>query len=226
MISRTSSALGYLLRLVFAVGWIVANSLHGQPTATGTIQGRVYNPVSREYVNNAEVRLEGTNQVTFTESDGSFKFAQVASGDATIAVTYSGYNSVRETLTVTPGLTATREIILTSTASGAARPDGTVKLDAFTVSGEREGNSKAIMSQRRNMDITTSVASDIFGDVMDGNVGEFLKYLPGVDIEWSADQPRAIRIQGLDPQYTAVTVDGERVLSCLTLAASIDGAAV
>jgi hypothetical protein len=52
------------------------------------------------------------------------------------------------------------------------------------VSSEREGNAKAVMDQRRNMDITTSVSSDIFGDVTDGNVGEFLKYLPGVDLDY------------------------------------------
>src|SRR5256885_11447487 len=54
----------------------------------------------------------------------------------------------------------------------APAANGVVQLSAFTVSSEREGNSKAIMAQRRNMNITTSVSSDVFGDVTDGNVGE------------------------------------------------------
>ena len=169
------------MMLTFAMGWLLAaTTLHAQ--TTGFIQGRVFNPATKEYVNNAEVRLEGTDQVTFTESDGSFKFAQVVSGNAAIAVTYSGYNSVREIFVVTAGQMAVREINLTSTA-GPAKKEGAIQLSAYTVSSEREGNSKAVAAQRRNMDITTSVASDIFGDVMDGNVGEFLKYLPGVDLD-------------------------------------------
>jgi hypothetical protein len=35
----------------------LALTLAAQTASTGTVQGRVYNPVSKEYVRNAEVRL-------------------------------------------------------------------------------------------------------------------------------------------------------------------------
>ena len=213
MIPCTSSLLRPLLRVVLACGGFAVGSLPAQPAATGTIQGRVYNPVAKEFVRNAEVRLAGTNQVTYTESDGSFQFAQVAPGDATVAVTYTGYNSVSESFTVTAGQIATREINLTSAAAGPARKDGVVQLSAFTVSSEREGNAKAIMDQRRNMDITTSVSSDIFGDITDGNMGEFLKYLPGVDIDYVESEARGPRLGGMDGQYVGVSLDGIRTAS-------------
>ena len=91
--------------------------------------------------------------------------------------------------------------------------DLAVQLQAFTVSSEREGNAKAIMSQRRSMSITTSVASDIFGDVTDGNVGEFLKYLPGVDLDYVESEARGPRLGGMDSQYVGVTFDGIRSAS-------------
>lgn len=184
-------------------------------TGTGTIQGRVYNPASQEYVRNAEVRLEGTNQVTHTESDGTFSFAGVAAGEAKITVSYSGYNTVTESFTVTAGRPAVREISLTSTAAAPAGtgPGGVVQLQAFTVSSEREGNSKAIADQRRNMDITNTVSADIFGDVADGNVGEFLKYLPGVDLDYVESEARGPRLGGMDSQYVGVSFDGIRTAS-------------
>jgi TonB-dependent receptor len=187
-------------------------SLHAQAAGTGTIQGRVYNPVSKEYVNNAEVRLEGGNQVTFTEQDGSFRLVDVPAGTATLVVNYSGYNQAKESFTVTAGQSAVREINLTSTAATTSTTgkDGVVKLDAFTVSSAREGNSKAIAAQRKDMNIITSVSSDIFGEVMDGNVGEFLKYLPGVDLEYVESEPRGPRLGGMDVQYTGVSMDGMR----------------
>jgi iron complex outermembrane recepter protein len=195
--------------------WLAgAGALTAQPAGTGAIRGRVYNPVSQEYVRNAEVRLEGTNQVTYTENDGAFQFPSVAAGTVTLLVTYTGYNPVKESFTVTPGQVASREINLTSTDSRAGTTkDGVVQLQAFTVSTEREGNAKAIMDQRRNMDITTSVSSDIFGDVTDGNVGEFLKYLPGVDLDYVESEARGPRLGGMDSQYVGVSFDGIRTAS-------------
>src|SRR5688572_17186319 len=72
-----------------------------QTAGTGTVQGRVFNPVSKDYVRNAEVRLQGTDQVTYTENDGSFTFQNVPAGEATLVVTYTGYNTVTESFTVT-----------------------------------------------------------------------------------------------------------------------------
>jgi TonB-dependent receptor len=195
-------------------GWLLAASLlQAQPAATGTIQGRIYNPATQEYVRNAEVRLDGTNQITYTEGDGSFQFANVAAGPATITVTFTGYTTVKDAFSVTAGQTAVRSINLASTAEAPRREGEVIQLAAFTVSSEREGNSKAIMAQRRSMSITTSVASDIFGDVTDGNVGEFLKYLPGVDLDYVESEARGPRLGGMDSQYVGVSFDGMRSAS-------------
>ncbi len=196
--------------------WLLAAvALRAQPGATGTIQGRVYNPTSQEYVRNAEVRLVGTNQVTYTENDGAFTLTGVPVGSATVTITYTGYNTVNETVQVSAGQIAVREINLVSTQAGPApaRAGEVVQLQAFTVSTEREGNAKAIMDQRRNMNITTSVASDIFGDVTDGNIGEFLKYLPGVDVDYVESETRGPRLGGMDAQYVGVSFDGMTLAS-------------
>ena len=149
-----------------ALGCLVSVlALSAQTPATGTVQGRVFNPVSKEYIRNAEVRLDGTNQSTFTEGDGTFSFRDVAAGEATITVTYSGYNTAKETFTVSAGQTAVREINLTSGAAApAGSKEGVIQLQAFTVLSEREGNSKAVADQRRSMDITNTVSAGASGD--------------------------------------------------------------
>jgi TonB-dependent receptor len=198
------------------LGWLVSAAALSAQTVTGTVQGRVYNPVSKEYVANAEVRLEGTNQVVFTSDSGSFQFLNVPAGTATVSVLFTGYNTAKETLTVTAGQTAVREINITSTAAsegGGKDASGVVKLEAFTVASQREGNSKAIMAQRKDMNIITATSSDIFGDVTDGNVGEFLKYLPGVDLDYVESEPRGPRLGGMDGQYVGVAFDGQRTAS-------------
>jgi len=150
--------------------------------------------------------------VTFTESDGTFEFTGVPAGQVAITVNFSGYNLERQAFTVEAGQTVVREINLTSTARVPSR-EGVVRLEAFTVSSEREGNAKAVMAQRREMNIVTSVSSDIFGDVTDGNVGEFLKYLPGVDLDYVESEARGPRLGGMDYQYVGVAFDGMRTAS-------------
>ena len=195
--------------------WLAAVlTTHAQPAAPGSVQGRVYNPATKAYVGNAEVRLEGTNQVTYTESDGTFQFNNVAAGPATVAVAFTGYTTAKDAFTVTAGQPAVREITLVSTDSAPpTTKNGIVQMQAFTVDSEREGNSKAIMEQRRSMNIGNSVSADIFGDVTDGNVGEFLKYLPGVDIDYVESQARGPTLGGMESQYVGVSFDGVRTAS-------------
>lgn len=198
-------------------------------SATGSVSGRVYNPATKEYVRNAEVRIAGTALLTETENDGTFLFPLVPAGSVTLTVTYTGYTAPPDTFTVTAGQTAVREITVTSTlAGGKGTTDEPLQLQAFIVSNEREGNAKAIMEQRRNMNISTSVAADTFGDVTEGNVGEFLKFLPGVDVEYVDGISRGPRVGGLDQQYVGVTMDGASVASAdayVAYGSTLNGAA-
>jgi hypothetical protein len=203
----------WIARLWAGLALLVLSASLLRAQSTGTIQGRVFNPTLQQYVRNAEVRLEGSAQMVSTESDGTFQFAHVPAGPATISVSYTGYATATEKLTVAAGQTATREINLTNSLAPAAKLGEIVRLEAFTVSTEREGNAKAIMEQKKNMNVTTSVASDIFGDVTDGNIGEFLKFLPGVDVDYVESETRGPRLGGMDAQYTAVSFDGVRLAS-------------
>jgi len=41
-----------------------------QSAATGTLSGRVFNPATGEFVRNAEVRVAGTDRLTYTGKGG------------------------------------------------------------------------------------------------------------------------------------------------------------
>ena len=218
--------------LLLAGTALLTPAIAAAQSATGSVSGRIYNPATREYVRNAEVRLAGTSLLTESESDGTFAFPSVPAGPVTLTVTYTGYTAAPDTFTVTAGQTAVREISLASTLASAAPAKGTtdepLKLGAFIVSHEREGNAKAIMEQRRNMNISTSVAADTFGDVTEGNVGEFLKFLPGVEVEYVDGISRGPRVGGLDQQYVGVTMDGASVASAdafVAYGSTLNGAA-
>jgi TonB-dependent receptor len=184
-------------------------------SSTGAITGRVFNPASGEYVRNAQVRVEGRAETAISEDGGFYRLSGIPAGEVNVTVTYTGYQPVSARVSVPPGGTATRDFELASSFDGAAKgdPNAPIRLTAFTVSSEREGNAKAIMQQRNSMDITNSVASDVFGDVAEGNVGEFLKHMPGVELDLVQGEIRTIRLRGLGSEYTQVTMDGVSLAS-------------
>ena len=189
-------------------------------TATGAIQGRVFNPATQEYVRNAEVAVADTNLVTYSADDGSYSFSNVPAGEVTLTVTYTGYQRETTRVTLGAGQTAVRDFDLKGAvfesgakpAAGSAA-SGVLKLAEFSVSAEREGNAKAIMEQRAALNMKSVVASDNFGDVTGGNIGEFIKYLPGVVMDYVDSDARTARIGGLSPTYTGVSVDGMSMAS-------------
>lgn len=187
-----------------------SNRSAGVPTGRGSITGRVFNPATGEYVRNAEVIASGGVLATVTDDNGVYAFEGVPAGEVTVEVRYTGYKKTLAVVTVAGGQTAQRNFELTS--AEIAKTD-VVTLNAFVVSTEREGNAKAIMEQRNSMNITNTVASDVFGDLTEGNAAEFLKNIPGVDLHLVQGEIVNVELRGLGPEYNSVTIDGVRMAS-------------
>ena len=205
-----SSALRRLAAIILA-GVLLPLAAAAQ-SATGVIAGRVFNPATGEYVRNARISVEGTSLQAVSGDGGAYSLPGVPAGAARLVVTYTGYRADPAVVQVAPGGSVTRDFELVSTLD-AGSAGSTVKLQRFVVSSEREGNAKAIMEQRNSMNITNSVASDVFGDVAEGNVGEFLKHIPGVELDLVQGEIRTIRLRGLDSEYTQVSLDGVSLAS-------------
>lgn len=172
---------------------------------TGVITGRVLNPATGEYVRNARIVVRETGQAATSGDGGEYRLPAVPAGPVTVMVSYAGYRTAPATVEVAVGTTTNQnfEIISTETAE-----ENIVQLGEVVVSASREGNAKAIMEQRTSMNITNSIATDVFGDIPEGNVGEFLRFLPGVQLDTTFGEPRFAMLRGLGAEYNTVTVDG------------------
>ena len=202
-----------LFRTIFASLAVLAavGSSFAQTAPAGVVVGRVFNAVTREYVRNAEVRVEGTNLVAYSEDAGYYRLVGVPAGDVTVSVAYTGSQPAAERVTVAAGQTATRDFALQSLGVGAASGGEVVKLGEFVVSGEREGQAKAIMERLAATNAKNVVASDNYGELTMGDVGEFMKSMPGISLDYVEVDTSAVRIGGLDPKYSNFTTDGARM---------------
>ena len=188
-----------------------APSLRAQSASTGTIEGRVLNPITGAVLEGARITVDGTNLETFTNADGYYRLPNAPAGSAQVRAFFTGFPTATASVAVAPGQTAQRDFELSPTmASDAAREGSVVRLNEFVVATSREMSAAAlaINEQRFAPNMKTVVATDEFGDIAEGNVGEFLKFLPGVNMDAAGGNARDISLQGVPADYVPVTLDG------------------
>ena len=170
---------------------------------SGIVSGQVSNAATSIFLEGAEVSVEGTNRVALTDREGRFELS-LPTGVATLVVRYTGLEAQKVTIDVKPGARTIQNVEMNS---------GIYKLDAFTVSGPREGSASAITQQREALNVKNVVASDSFGNVADGNIGDFLQQLPGITAVYVGADVRSVQIRGIEGALNSVTMDGDRMAS-------------
>ncbi len=180
---------------------------------TGTIEGRVLNTRNGEYLEKARVTVEGTRLETFTDATGVYRLNGVPAGNTRVRAFHTGLLAQTVSVTVPAGGTVQRDFDL---LDSGARPaptgkDGSVvKLDQFIVANSREmdGAAIAINEQRFAANMVNVIAADEFGHVAEGNVGEFLKFLPGMSIDFVGGDARTISMGGVPSGNVPVSIGG------------------
>jgi hypothetical protein len=83
-----------------------------------------------------------------------------------------------------------------------------IQLETFKVEGTKEGMAQAVALQKSADEGKIVAATDQFGDMANGNVAEYLKFLPGVSIDGNA-----ISLRGMSSALTNVTMDNNSMAS-------------
>jgi len=174
--------------------------------ATGTVTGTVLNSSSGKYLEGAEVSVEslGVALRTNSERGGSFILSGVPAGAQTLVVAYPGLETKSQSIDVKAGQPVSVPISLAADI---------LILKAMTVSTAKEGMSQAQALQKISVQFKVVAANDQFGEISEGNIGEYLKFLPGVGIDYNSNDARGVSLRGLRTQFTLVAVDGTPMAS-------------
>lgn len=181
---------------------------------TGVIVGRVQSVLGGRNLENARITVQGTGREVFTNAAGEYRITGVPAGEVQIEAFFTGHDRETATVQVQPGGTARHDFILR--ALGRAADEGVVLMDTFVVASEREYNAQAIAinEQRVAANLKNVVSTDAFGEINQGNIGEFLKHVPGVTIEVKdGNTPSGVQVRGFNSNYTNVTIDGGTIAS-------------
>jgi TonB-dependent receptor len=184
-----------------------SNLTQPQAVGVGGVRGRVFNVATGEYVRNADIRVEGTTIAARSEDGGTFRLSGVPAGQATIVVKYTGLEESRIVATVVDGEVAALDVELRPLSYAATGGE----VEALTITARRQGQAAAIMERRASLNAKTVVAADNYGIQTMGDVGEFMKSMPGLSLDYTEVDATAVRIGGLDPKYSTFTTDGARM---------------
>lgn len=208
MTSNPKSVLRRLLKhgVLLVSMFSLSLSLQAQSAGTGIVQGRVLNESNGLYLNNARVFVKGTALEAFTNANGYYVLTNVPAGEVEISAAFVGLGEKSVGMTVEAGATNTQDFGL---RFQALREGEVVELEPFSIEAQTmSGASVALTEQRNAPNIKNVISMDEFVDMADGNIGEFLKYIPGVNIQYNPFFASSVSLRGMPSSGTLVQFDG------------------
>lgn len=192
-----------LEKILFVTLLLMSPLLWGQEQR-GNIQG-IITDENGIYVPGANVLIEALSKGAISDFDGRYVLVGIPEGDHTLTISYMGYGKMEQQIQVRAGQTSTSDWVLVPANVELAE----VQVTAYGLSGQ----SRALNTQRNNMNITNVVSTDQIGKFPDANIGDAVKRIPGITMQVDQGEARNIIVRGLSPQLNSVTLNGSRIPS-------------
>ncbi|MBN1780332.1 carboxypeptidase-like regulatory domain-containing protein [bacterium] len=167
--------------------------------ASGGIKGIVYDSTTGDALAGANVFIEGTSIGTASNLEGEYVLSNVPQGDYTLKVTYIGYNTVTQDITIRGNQTTVQNIEMEAVV---------VEGSEVVITAQAVGQKGAINQQLASKNIVSIVSSARIQELPDANAAESIGRLPGVSLIRSGGQATQVVIRGISPEYSQITVAG------------------
>ncbi|WP_319591485.1 TonB-dependent receptor [uncultured Draconibacterium sp.] len=168
----------------------------------GTIAGRIVDTENLP-LPGAAVVIQDLHKGAITDVNGFYRIVALDAGEYKVKVSYIGFKEATETVSVVLGKTSTLNFKL----------EAGIDIEEVVVNGALQGQSKALNQQKSSMNITNIISSDQVGRFPDQNVGDALKRIPGINVQYDQGEARFGNIRGTSPEYNSVAIDGDRIPS-------------
>lgn len=168
----------------------------------GTVRGRVIDN-GEQVLPGASIFIESLKTGVISDVNGFYTLPNLKSGTYVVKVTYVGYSPVEMKITVPEGKTLEKDIVMN---------EG-VELQEVQVKGAFQGQKRAINTQKNKLGITHVVSADQVGKFPDSNIGDALKRISGINVQYDQGEARFGQVRGTSADLSSVTINGNRVPS-------------
>ncbi len=100
-----------------------------------------------------------------------------------------------------------------STVDDIVMSDTSRELNEVVVTGVFSGQQRAINAQKNNINITNVVSADQIGKFPDSNIGDALKRISGINVQYDQGEARFGQVRGTPAEFSSVTINGSRLPS-------------
>ena len=198
--------MGKLLRLVsfFILSAVVINTwANGELSEkAGAVRGRIVD-AENNVLPGASVYINTLHAGVTSDINGFYTISNIEPGTYTATVRYVGYSPVETKILIVAGRTTEKNFTL----------DAGVELKEVVVNGAFSGQRRAINSQKNNMGITNIVSADQVGKFPDSNIGDALKRISGINVQYDQGEARFGQVRGTSADLSSVSVNGDRIPS-------------
>jgi len=170
--------------------------------STSVITGRVLDTDNLP-LPGANVTIEGTEIGSVSDVNGFYTLVQVPTGSQKVHVSYIGFTEELKEVVVSEGKTTNLNFQL--------KPG--IMLNEVEIGYQLQGQAKALNQQKSNDNVTNIVASDQVGKFPDANIGDALKRIPGINVQYDQGEARFGHVRGTEPRLNSVSINGERIPS-------------
>ena len=191
----------FLLLFTATVNTAIADE-KANVTKQGTVRGRIID-ATKQTLPSASIYIEKLHTGVTSDVNGFYTFSNLDPGTYTVKVSYVGYSPVELKITIPAGRTLEKDVVLN---------EG-VELQEVVVGGAFQGQRRAINSQKNNMGITNVVSADQVGKFPDSNIGDALKRISGINVQYDQGEARFGQVRGTSADLSSVTINGNRVPS-------------
>ena len=162
---------------------------------TGTIRGFVYDQVTGEPSIFTNVSLKGTSVGAATDVNGYYSLSKLQPGTYTLMVTYLGYDTLSQQVTVARDQIVTQKLYLTKSA---------IQMRGFEVTAEKqEAQSEVRMGLTKLTPLQIKRLPAVGGEA---DLAQYLQVVPGVI--FTGDQGGQLYVRGGSPIMNKVMLDG------------------
>lgn len=203
--ARLTTLIRQALVLALILTGLLAPQIHAQ-AGEGSIRGTIGGAETNYYLDGATIQLVGTSFRTASDRFGRFSIERVPYGTYEVTVRYVGYAPFRRAVEVGP------EPVELSLVLEVA--DDVIELEEYVVTAEVSASARALSRQSAANNRVDIVASDKFGLLPDSTVADALRRLPGINVEKDSQgrAGRYVTIRGMNADFNAVSVNGQKVM--------------
>lgn len=181
---------------------VVCHSVMGQERS-GVLRGRISDE-GQQTLPGATVYIDELKEGVVSDVNGFYLFPKLPAGNYHLSVSYIGYETLKLEVRVKAGQTLEKNVIL----KGESR-----QLEEVEVGGTFQGYQRAMNYQKSSQNLRNVVSADQVGRFPDANVGDAMKRIPGINVQYDQGEARFGQIRGTSPDFSSVTVNGNRLPS-------------